>query len=86
MLRDAGSRLVFIPTEYRNHNYVAMIDRVVRTLDAPPEVVVLRGDAGSHTSYADLLASGTCRLWSPMRFALWRIGAAVAHPKRCSTI
>jgi acyl-CoA synthetase (AMP-forming)/AMP-acid ligase II len=61
MLKDVESRLLFIPSEYRNHDYVAMLDRVVRELPSPPEVVVLRGDARGHTAYASVSASGEAR-------------------------
>jgi acyl-CoA synthetase (AMP-forming)/AMP-acid ligase II len=57
MLRDVGSRLIFIPAEFRRHDYVAMLDRVVAALETPPEVVVVRGEARSHTRYEDLLAA-----------------------------
>jgi acyl-CoA synthetase (AMP-forming)/AMP-acid ligase II len=66
MLQDVRSRLVFIPAEHRKHDYVAMMDRVAAKLEPRPEVVVVRGDARSHTA-ADLLASGlseTCRVWN----------------------
>jgi acyl-CoA synthetase (AMP-forming)/AMP-acid ligase II len=53
------SRFVFIPADYRNHDYVAMLDRVLPELAHRPEVVVLRGEAGSHAAYADLLDSAS---------------------------
>jgi acyl-CoA synthetase (AMP-forming)/AMP-acid ligase II len=49
ILADADSRAIFIPAEFGNHDYVAMLDRVTADMTAPPEVVVLRGDAGRHT-------------------------------------
>lgn len=55
MLRDVGSRMIFTPAAYRNHDYRPMMDRVVADLAEPPEVVILRGDAGGHTDYASLL-------------------------------
>jgi cyclohexanecarboxylate-CoA ligase len=54
MLKDIESRLIFIPSMLRNHDYCAMLDRVVAKLPRPPEVVVLRGDPGSHVSYSSL--------------------------------
>ncbi|MUL79107.1 cyclohexanecarboxylate-CoA ligase [Mycobacterium sp. CBMA226] len=42
---DAGSRMVFIPREFRGHDYVAMLARVTADMDAPPEVVVVRDGA-----------------------------------------
>ncbi len=56
MLADIGSRMIFVPAAFRNHDYAAMMERVSAALDAPPETVVLRGDAGSHTAYESLLA------------------------------
>jgi acyl-CoA synthetase (AMP-forming)/AMP-acid ligase II len=58
MLRDVGSRVIFTPAEHRGHDYVAMMSRVTAALEGPPEVVILRGEAGPHTAYADLFASG----------------------------
>lgn len=54
ILRDVGARMILVPAEFRRHDYVAMLSRIVSEMDQPPEVVVLRGDAGPHTAYADL--------------------------------
>ncbi|NBW10407.1 MAG: cyclohexanecarboxylate-CoA ligase [Caulobacteraceae bacterium] len=54
MLDDVDSRLIFVPADLRGHDYVAMMDRVVADLPSPPEVVVLRGDAGRHTAFEAL--------------------------------
>jgi acyl-CoA synthetase (AMP-forming)/AMP-acid ligase II len=54
ILKDVDSRLIFIPSSLRQQDYVAMMSRVTAQLDSPPEVVVLRGDAGSHTSYESM--------------------------------
>lgn len=43
ILQDAGSRMIFIPGEFRGHDYVAMLGRVTAQLDSPPDVVVIRG-------------------------------------------
>jgi acyl-CoA synthetase (AMP-forming)/AMP-acid ligase II len=58
ILSDANSRAVFIPAGFGNHDYVAMLDRVTTDMTAPPEVVVLRGDAGRHTAYESLFTGG----------------------------
>lgn len=55
ILQDVDSRLVFIPASFRQQDHVAMLGRVVAQIDNPPEVVVLRGDAGAHTPYEALL-------------------------------
>lgn len=54
MLDDVDSRILFIPAGLRGHDYVAMMDRVVAELPSPPEIVVLRGDAGRHTMFETL--------------------------------
>jgi acyl-CoA synthetase (AMP-forming)/AMP-acid ligase II len=54
ILSDADSRVIFIPADFGEHDYVAMLDRVTSDMASPPEVVVLRGDAGRHTPYATL--------------------------------
>ena len=55
ILDDIGSRMLFVPNKFRQHDYLAMADRVISQMDTPPEVVVVRGEHGSHTPYASLL-------------------------------
>jgi acyl-CoA synthetase (AMP-forming)/AMP-acid ligase II len=55
MLADSGSRMVFVPAEFRGFNYRAMMDRVNAGLPVPVETVVLRGEAGPHSPFASLL-------------------------------
>lgn len=45
ILADADCRVIFIPREFRGHDYAAMLTRVTATMDVPPEVVVVRGDS-----------------------------------------
>jgi acyl-CoA synthetase (AMP-forming)/AMP-acid ligase II len=54
ILSDADSRMIFIPGQFRGHDYAAMLGRVTAEIASPPEVVVLRGPADSHTSYPSL--------------------------------
>ena len=54
MLDDIGSRMIFVPGEFRGHDYAAMLGRVAQTLDSPPQVVVVRGDPGPHTALSSL--------------------------------
>jgi acyl-CoA synthetase (AMP-forming)/AMP-acid ligase II len=61
ILSDADSRAIFIPADFGTHDYVAMLDRVVSAMASPPEVVVLRGDAGRHTPYASLVTESAAR-------------------------
>ena len=44
ILDDVNARIIFIPNEFRGHDYVAMLDRVTARLPHPPEVLVVRGD------------------------------------------
>lgn len=55
ILDDAGTAMLFVPHSYGGHDYPAMLDRVAAALSRPPEVVVLRGEAGRHTPYDSLL-------------------------------
>jgi acyl-CoA synthetase (AMP-forming)/AMP-acid ligase II len=54
ILDDVESRMIFIPSEFRGHDYAAMLDRVVGELVTPPEVVVVREAAESHIAYSEL--------------------------------
>ncbi len=54
ILRDLGTRMVFIPASFRQHDYVTMVSRVCAELPEAPDVVVLRGPAGDHVPYAAL--------------------------------
>ena len=55
ILDDVGSRMIFVPNEFRQHDYPSMLGRVTARMESPPEVVVVRGDAVGHTAYASLL-------------------------------
>jgi cyclohexanecarboxylate-CoA ligase len=55
ILEDADAAVVFVPQRYGGHDYAAMLERVATAMSRAPEVVVLRGDAGSLTPYAALL-------------------------------
>src|SRR6202020_3330868 len=46
ILKDVGTRLVFIPSSFRQYDYLAMLSRVTEALHSAPEVVVLRGGFG----------------------------------------
>jgi acyl-CoA synthetase (AMP-forming)/AMP-acid ligase II len=58
MMEEIGSRMLFIPSEFRRHDYRAMAASVLERLSTPVEVVVVRGAAGPFMAYADLMASG----------------------------
>jgi acyl-CoA synthetase (AMP-forming)/AMP-acid ligase II len=55
ILTDADSRAIFIPSQFSNFDYAAMLDRVTTDMPSAPEVVVLRGDG--HTPYPSLFES-----------------------------
>jgi acyl-CoA synthetase (AMP-forming)/AMP-acid ligase II len=57
ILDDVGTRLIFVPASFRQYDYAAMMSRVTGQLSSPPEVVILRGAAGAHTSYESLFQS-----------------------------
>jgi cyclohexanecarboxylate-CoA ligase len=55
MLADSGSRLLFVPVEFRGFDYGAMMERVNAGLAQPVETVVLRGNPGPHIAFSALL-------------------------------
>ncbi len=59
ILKDANTRLVFVPAVFRKHDYAAMLGRVCAQLasrpEIVPEIVVVRGDIHGHTPYESLL-------------------------------
>ncbi len=65
ILQDVDSRFIFIPSSFRQLDYVAMLDRVLPQIERPPEVVVLRGPAAKHTAYESLLSESTLRAQLP---------------------
>lgn len=54
ILADSDTRMLFIPGQFRGHDYAAMLTRVTGSLREAPEVVVVRGPASSHTDYRTL--------------------------------
>jgi acyl-CoA synthetase (AMP-forming)/AMP-acid ligase II len=54
ILEDAETAMIFVPHRFGGHDYAAMLERVTAAMSSAPEVVVLRGEAGSHTPYAVL--------------------------------
>jgi cyclohexanecarboxylate-CoA ligase len=56
ILEDSAIAMIFIPSRFGGQDYAGMLERVTAAMSPAPEVVVLRGDAGPHTPYADLLA------------------------------
>jgi acyl-CoA synthetase (AMP-forming)/AMP-acid ligase II len=56
ILDDADSRMIFVPSEFRQFDYAAMLDRVTAQLDSPPEVVVVRGEYRGQIPYESLFS------------------------------
>ena len=54
MLKDVGSRMIFIPEQFRQFHYADMLSRVVNNMTTPPEVIVLRGSQHQFTDYQTL--------------------------------
>lgn len=67
ILQDVNSRMIFIPAAFRQHDYAAMLARVVTQLDTPPDVVVVRGDPAGHSSYSALLRQNEQTAELPVR-------------------
>jgi acyl-CoA synthetase (AMP-forming)/AMP-acid ligase II len=57
MLKDVGSRFIFIPGEFRRHDYIQMMDRVLPTLDPQPTVVVVRDEPKTHVPFEEFLST-----------------------------
>ena len=55
ILQDAETAMIFVPHQFGGHDYAAMLERVTAAMSPAPEVVVLRGEAGSRTPYSALL-------------------------------
>lgn len=54
MLDDIDSRMIFIPEVFRGHQCARMLSQVIRQLETPPHVVVVRGQSGDHIGYDSL--------------------------------
>jgi cyclohexanecarboxylate-CoA ligase len=55
ILEDVETAMIFVPHRFGGHDYAAMLERVTGAMSSAPEVVVLRGEAGSRTPYPMLL-------------------------------
>ncbi|CAM4467196.1 Short-chain-fatty-acid--CoA ligase [Mycobacterium basiliense] len=45
ILDDANSRVIFIPSVFRHHDYTTMLTRLVALMESPPDIVVVRGNS-----------------------------------------
>lgn len=55
ILEDVESAMIFVPHRFGGYDYAAMLKRVTADMSPAPEVVVLRDESGTHTSYPALL-------------------------------
>lgn len=58
ILKDAGTKVFFIPTEFRNFDYVAMVERHRGELPDLAHVVTVRGTAPGCIAFDELLGDG----------------------------
>lgn len=58
ILQDVHSRMIFIPQVFRGHDCAQMLLEVTAEMEAPPEVIVVRGDGTLHAPF-DLLLGCT---------------------------
>ncbi|MEP4884757.1 MAG: AMP-binding protein, partial [Alphaproteobacteria bacterium] len=58
ILRDAGTKLVFVPTTFRKFDYADMVARHRGELPDLAHVITVRGTAEGATAFEDLLAEG----------------------------
>jgi cyclohexanecarboxylate-CoA ligase len=58
ILRDAGTKLIFVPTTFRKFGYADMIARHRSELPELAHVITVRGVADGATSFDELLAEG----------------------------
>ena len=61
ILRDAGTKAVFVPTTFRKFDYADMIARHRAELPALEHVITVRGAAAGATAFEDLLGEGEGR-------------------------
>jgi acyl-CoA synthetase (AMP-forming)/AMP-acid ligase II len=55
ILEDAEAAIVFVPHRFGGHDYAAMLERVTAAMSPAPEIVVSRGEPGSHTAFSALV-------------------------------
>jgi acyl-CoA synthetase (AMP-forming)/AMP-acid ligase II len=62
ILKDCGSRLIFVPEVFRKHDHVAMLAKIRAQLPELREVVVMRGSAPAAVRWQDALASSPAQM------------------------
>ncbi|MBN43383.1 MAG: cyclohexanecarboxylate-CoA ligase [Alphaproteobacteria bacterium] len=61
ILRDAGTKAVFVPTKFRKFDYADMIARHRAELPELEHVITVRGQAEGATTFEGLMAEGTAQ-------------------------
>lgn len=56
ILKDAGSKVMFVPEEFRGIRFVEMMDRLRKDLPGLEQVIPVRASENGATSFAELLA------------------------------
>jgi cyclohexanecarboxylate-CoA ligase len=54
ILRQSGTSVLCIPHRFRGFDYVAMAERIMKDLDRPPHVVVVRGEGALPAGFTHL--------------------------------
>ena len=55
ILKNAGTKLIFIPTEFRNFDYLSMIEANISEYPDLSHIITVRGSVDWYSSYEDLL-------------------------------
>jgi acyl-CoA synthetase (AMP-forming)/AMP-acid ligase II len=79
VLEDVRSRFIFVPEEFRGHDYGAMMTRIAPWLSSPPTVVTVRGERTANVPYPSLFAHAGHRVLPTVepdaaRFVLYTSG------------
>ncbi|NNE84294.1 MAG: AMP-binding protein [Alphaproteobacteria bacterium] len=65
ILKDAGTKFVFVPTEFRGFDYVAMIERHRAALPDLEHIVTVRGKVTGNITFEGLLDEGADAAFAP---------------------
>jgi acyl-CoA synthetase (AMP-forming)/AMP-acid ligase II len=65
ILKDAGTKVVFVPTEFRGFDYVAMIERHRADLPDLEHIVTVRGKVTGNITFEGLLEEGADAAFAP---------------------
>jgi len=54
ILGDSGAKVIFVPERFRSIDYSAMLDRILASMDKPPRVITVRGNAPGRNAFEAL--------------------------------